>query len=293
MIADKRTLHMDLRLDRLATLHLVSPLMRHAQGSERFIPILMYHSISGEDESRSHAYFRTCTSPGVFAEQMACLRSQGYSACNLMQALDYLQLDTPVATKPVVITFDDGYIDFHRQAFPILSRYGFSATVFLPTAYIGNHSLQFKGRDCLTWADVQELSNHGIAFGSHTVTHPQLRELSAPAIKEEIVSSKQTIEERLGRSVDSFAYPYAFPQSDAEFKTMLSDSLRLAGYQNGVCTIVGRGTCSSDPFFLERLPVNSSDDNALFQAKLAGAYDWIAMPQRLVKIAKTRVAKLW
>jgi len=284
---------MDLRLDRLATLYLALPLTRRASGREFSFPILMYHSVSEEDESRSHAYFRTCTSRALFAEQMSHLHSHGYSACSLAQALDDLGSGRPFATKPVVITFDDGYTDFYREAFPVLQQFGFGATVFLPTAYIGERPLQFKGRDCLTWAEVRELSNHGIVFGSHTVTHPQLHELSASAVKEEIVQSKQTIEDRVGRSVDSFAYPFAFPQNDTAFQTMLRDSLRTAGYRNGVCTIVGRGSRDSDPFFLERLPVNSSDDARLFEAKLAGAYDWIATPQRLVKMAKSRVVHLW
>ncbi len=283
---------MDLRLDRLATLYVVSPLMRHDPGSEPSIPILMYHSISDADESGLHEYFRTCTSPDVFAEQMACLHSQGYSSCSLTQALDYLQSRAPAGTKPVVITFDDGYADFYRQAFPVLSRYGFSATVFLPTAYIGDRLLQFKNRDCLTWAEVRELNNHGILFGSHTVTHPRLRELSVPAINEEIANSKTTIEEKLGSIVESFAYPYAFPQAEPDFTKMLRDSLRRAGYQNGVCTIVGRANRSSEPLFLERLPLNSCDDTAFFNAKLAGAYDWISRSQYVVKVAKTRFTKL-
>jgi hypothetical protein len=67
---------------------------------------------------------------------------------------------------------------------------------------------------------------------------------------------------------------------------MLRDSLLRAGYQNGVCTIVGRATLKSDPLFLERLPVNSCDDRALFNAKLAGAYDWISKSQYVAKTAK-------
>jgi peptidoglycan/xylan/chitin deacetylase (PgdA/CDA1 family) len=282
---------MELRLDRLATLYIASPLSRQSR-QEPSIPILMYHSISDQDESGSRAYFRTCTGPRLFADQMEHLHSQGYSTCSLDEALAYLRAGEHAATKPVVITFDDGYADFYRQAFPILNQYGFSATVFLPTAYIGDRPLQFKGKDCLTWAEVRELNHHGIVFGSHTVTHPQLRELSPPDIKEEIFNSKKTIEERLGHAVDSFSYPFAFPQSDTEFKTMLRDLLSSAGYQNGVCTIVGRGTYDSDPFFIERLPVNSADDNVLLQAKLVGAYDWISTPQRLVKMAKVQVAKM-
>jgi peptidoglycan/xylan/chitin deacetylase (PgdA/CDA1 family) len=280
---------MDFRLDRLATLYLVSPLIRPASDQDPSIPILMYHSISDQDESGSRAYFRTCTSPSVFADQMEYLHRQGYSICTLTQALDNLRSRAHLATKSVVITFDDGYSDFYHQAFPVLGRYGFTATVFLPTAYIGNRSVQFKGRDCLTWSEVRELSNHGIVFGSHTVTHPQLRELSVADINEEVVNSKRTIEERLGCSVDSFSYPFAFPQTEPEFTKMLRDSLSRAGYQNGVCTIVGRANRRSEPLFVERLPVNSCDDAALFDAKLAGAYDWISNFQCFVKIAKARL----
>ena len=100
----------------------------------------------------------------------------------------------------------------------MLQQYGFGATVFLPTAYIGEQSIQFKGADCLTWREVRELNDHGIVFGSHTVTHPQLRELSRAALAEELAKSKQTIEEKLGCGVESFAYPYAFPQTDSDFK---------------------------------------------------------------------------
>ena len=247
----------------------------------------MYHSITDEDESNAHAYYRTKTSPAVFAAQMKYLHESGYKTCSPAQAVPQLQMQT--AAKLVVITFDDGYGDFYHHAFPVLTQYGYSATVYLPTAYIGEHRLQFKGTDCLTWGEVRELSKHGILFGSHTVTHPQLRELSIPNIHEEIANSKKTIEDKLGSVIDSFAYPYAFPQTDSDFTKMLRGSLRRAGYQNGVCTIVGTTNRRSEPLFLERLPVNSCDDTALFNAKLAGAYDWISKLQYVTKMVKVRL----
>jgi peptidoglycan/xylan/chitin deacetylase (PgdA/CDA1 family) len=222
---------------------------------------------------------------------MEYLQQNGYQACNLTEAAALLKSDTASAVKYVVITFDDGYRDFHQNAFPVLNRLGLTANVFLPTAYIGDTTLKFKGRDCLTWTEVRELQEFQITFGAHTETHPQLRNLSRHSIDAEIVNSKKTIEEKTGHGVDSFAYPYAFPQNDAEFKKTLQESLRSAGYNNGVCTIVGRAGSSSEPFFMERLPVNSLDDQALFQAKLAGAYDWMATLQSGVKTTKDWTAR--
>lgn len=278
---------MNLRLDRLVTLYLASPLLRLAGGREASIPILMYHSITNEDESDSHPYYRTKTSPAIFAAQMRHLHQCGYITCSVAEAIRRLQQQSRV--KLVVITFDDGYRDFYRHAFPVLQQYGFGATVFLPTAYIGEQSIQFKGADCLTWREVRELNDHGIVFGSHTVTHPQLRELSRAALADELAKSKQTIEEKLGCGVESFAYPYAFPQADSDFTKFLRDSLVRTGYQNGVCTIVGRANRKSERLFLERLPVNSCDDEDLFNAKLDGAYDWISRSQHISKMVKARL----
>jgi peptidoglycan/xylan/chitin deacetylase (PgdA/CDA1 family) len=283
---------MDLRLDRLATLYLVSPLMRLAAEEQSSIPILMYHSIAEEDESRMHAYYRTTTSPTAFVAQMEYLHQNGYQVCSPAQASGLLKADPGRTVKSVAITFDDGYCDFYREAFPVLTQFGFTATMFLPTAYIGDNTLQFKGRDCLTWSEVRELQKYGISFGSHTVTHPQLRGLGKDAIQKEMVNSKRAIEEKTGCAVDSFAYPYAFPQTETELKKVLRESLLRAGYHNGVCTIVGRTGSGSDPFFMERLPVNSFDDTALFQAKLAGAYDWISKSQYVVKMARTLAARI-
>jgi peptidoglycan/xylan/chitin deacetylase (PgdA/CDA1 family) len=296
---------MSFRFDRLATLYLVNPLRSSLSNRTPSIPILMYHSVSdgtvgngGEDkrEAAAHPYYRTSTSPQRFAEQIHYLHGNGYCTVSLAEAVSGLGGQSPAADaqvagkqgadKQVVITFDDGYQDFYRHAFPVLSQCGFSATVFLPTAYIGESPISFKGRDCLTWTEVRELNQHGIRFGSHTVTHPQLRELSCAAVKDEISGSKKTIEEKLGGEVDSFAYPYAFPQTDTDFRNMLRDLLLQAGYRNGVCTIVGSARSRSDPFFMERLPVNSCDDGALFQAKLAGAYDWIAKFQYASKMTR-------
>jgi peptidoglycan/xylan/chitin deacetylase (PgdA/CDA1 family) len=280
---------MNLRLDRLATLYLASPYRRLLQRRQPCIPILMYHSISEAEQSEVHPYYRTTTSPAMFAAQLAFLKSEGYQTCTLAQALCQLETNGGNATKSVVLTFDDGFRNFYRSALPLLNQHGFSATVFLPTGYIGEAPIPFKGVDCLTWSEVRELKRQGIDFGSHTVTHPRLRELSFSAIQDELVNSKEMIEQRLGCRVESFSYPYAFPQADTDFIPMLRHLLETAGYNNGVSTVVGRASRDSEPLFLERLPVNSWDDARLFGAKLDGAYDWIAPAQRFSKRGKSHL----
>jgi peptidoglycan/xylan/chitin deacetylase (PgdA/CDA1 family) len=276
---------MGLRMDRLATLYVVDPLRRRSFADRASIPILMYHSIADEDEAGVHRYYRTATAPTVFAAQMESLHQAGFSVIGIAEAIR--RFSEPEAAKnSVVLTFDDGFRNFYTNAFPILNRYGFTATMFLPTAHIGESHLSFKGKECLSWGEVRDLQKLGISFGSHTVTHPQLHDCDMHSIRQEVVDSKQTIEQKLGHAALSFSYPYAFPGADASFRGRLREQLRQAGYENGVCTTIGRPGPASDPFFLKRLPVNSDDDSQLFRAKLAGSYDWLAKPQYLVKMAK-------
>jgi peptidoglycan/xylan/chitin deacetylase (PgdA/CDA1 family) len=276
---------MSLRIDRLATLYVVDPLRRHTSANKASVSILMYHSIADEEEAGVQPYYRTATTPHVFAAQMESLHQAGFSVIGLAEAIRR-STDQERAKSSVVITFDDGFRNFYTDAFSVLSRYGFTATMFLPTAHIGENHLSFKGKACLSWDEVRELHKYGISFGSHTHTHPQLHDCDAESIKKEIADSKQTIEQKLGCSVQSFSYPYAFPEPDTSFKRRLRHELSQAGYENGVCTTVGRPGPASDPFFLKRLPVNSDDDSRLFEAKLAGSYDWLEKPQYLVKMAK-------
>lgn len=276
---------MGFRFDRFATLYVAKPLHWATSSRRLSVPILMYHSISDDPETSLHPYYRTATSAQVFAAQMKYLYDNGYQTACCRDIVGQVEDHTAAIQKRVVITFDDGYRDFYTEAFPVLQRFGFSATVYLATAYIGDTPVKFKGKDCVTWAEARELNRHGVCFGSHTVTHPQLRDIATSALHGEIVDSKDAIEQKLSCPVNSFAYPYAFPETDHEFKRRLREMLSSAGYKSGVCTTIGRFNRNSDELFLRRLPVNSCDDSALFGAKLTGAYDWLGVPQYFSKVA--------
>jgi peptidoglycan/xylan/chitin deacetylase (PgdA/CDA1 family) len=273
------------RIDRLASVYLSHPLarvMRSVSGPR--VPILMYHSVSDSLFGKSHPYYQINCSPPVFARQMRWLRQNGYRTMNLTQMWTAMETGQDVS-KTVVITFDDGYRDFYTEAFDAMRQCGFSATIFLATDRIQNTPVRIDGVDYLTWSEVAELHKAGIQFGSHTVSHPDLRSLSPEQIEYELGCSKETIEQKLGVPVESFSYPFAFPEEDKTFTQFLVGILENLGFENGVSTIIGRAGKHDNHYYLPRLPVNSWDDAALLRAKLEGGYDWLHWPQWLYKYA--------
>lgn len=275
-----------MRLDRAISMSLLRPFGHlRSFGSGVRIPILMYHSISDEIGSR-HPYYETNTSPRVFRQQMDYLHQNGYSTIAPEDAVHALNSNTALA-KSVVLTFDDGYHDFYTEAWPILREYKMKATIFIVTGFTSDGS-SFKGKDCLSWNQLKELHSAGIDVGSHTESHPELRFMNPVQINGEIGRSKQTIEQRIGAPVRSFSYPYAFPESNPWLRSFLRQTLEKHAYENGVSTILGTARRSSDRFFLPRIPVNTWDDLAFFEAKLNGAYDWLHFPQSLLKSARAR-----
>jgi peptidoglycan/xylan/chitin deacetylase (PgdA/CDA1 family) len=248
----------------------------------------MYHSVADGRKEKRHPYYQTVTTPQAFERQMKCLHDSGHSVMNLDQAVTAIQRADGSAKRPVVITFDDGFRDFYTNAAPVLAKYGFSATMYLPTAHVGETSRSFNGTDCMTWSEVRELQRMGIQFGSHTVTHPHLSEMGVGDVEYEVRHSKAAIEERLGCAVTSFAYPYAFPEADRPFRQTLRSLLDESGYTCGVSTILGTADRSDDLYFLKRLPVNTWDDERLFKAKLDGAYDWLHTVQYASKLMTNR-----
>jgi len=249
----------------------------------------MYHSISKNSENGIHPYYRINTSPDIFAEHMRFINENNYSVTTLLDVKNHIESGIKITNKYVVITFDDGYCDFYTEAFPVLQKYGFTATVFLPTGFVSKKGLKFKENETLTWNQVRELNNNGISFGSHTVTHPQLKSLRKEDIRHEIIHSKEVIEDKLGESIRAFSYPFAFPDEDNGFMTFLRDVLQESRYDCGVTTRIGTTSMKDDIYFLKRIPINSLDNKKLLNAKLNGYYDWCYYVQLVSKIISAKL----
>jgi peptidoglycan/xylan/chitin deacetylase (PgdA/CDA1 family) len=275
------------RLDRFAALHFVRPARRIFSRPNKFrIPILMYHSISDETCNSARPSVHLETSTRVFEAHIRYLHENGYRTLSTAEVVGLLNCDQTEDRKCVALTFDDGYRDFYTNAFPLLNRYGFRATVYLPTAYINSRERHLLERDCLTWTDVRELHQSGVDFGSHTISHMNLEGMADADLEREIRGSKETIEDKLGTPVHSFAYPYVFPEKNWSFTHRLRDLLKVTGYHDGVSRVVGTVQSFEDRFFLRRVPANSGDDITLFKAKLEGDYDWFHKAQSVSALIK-------
>ncbi len=278
-----------LPIDRLISMYAVRPVKRIFQWKiQSSLSILMYHSISEADEREVHPYYRLCTPPALFECHLLYLRENGYRVLTLENAVRELTNNT-LQGKNVVITFDDGFMDSYEEAFPLLLQYGVTATMFLPVNYIGDRSIHLNGRKHLTWHEVSEMAGAGITFGSHTMTHRKLSQLSLKEIETEISCSKSIIEDRLGIPSRTFSYPYAFPENEEEQVTFLRECLRQNRYLCGVTTVIGHALSTQDRFFLPRLPINSTDDLDFFSVKLDGYYDWLHGVQYAFKKHKESV----
>ena len=210
----------------------------------RTVAIVTYHSL---DDSGS----LLSTPPRVFVEQMRILHELGTRVIPLADIPHVLSGAAP-SDFLVAITFDDGFRSVYENGLPILQRYGFPATVFVVTDYCGqtnswpSQPRYVEPRPLLSWAEVKEMCEIGISFGSHTRTHPDLRRIARPDAEEELVTSKRAIEDAIGHPVEMLAYPYG--TCDESVKDLAQKHFRLA-----VGTTLDFLKPESDLFALERL----------------------------------------
>ncbi len=220
------------------------------------VPIMMYHSVSLADDNSSNV-----VDPGSFAKQMNYLKNNGYHVIPLDDYVEGNKARKKFPHKTVVITFDDGYSDNYKNAFPVLKGRHFPATIFLISDMVG------VSENLLTWDQVKEMGQYGITFGSHTRHHVYLPEASEEEMKDEIVGSKRVIEEHLGKPVDYFAYP------SGGFSERIKTITALAGYKAALTTNRGYDRYDIDLYELNRVHINNGDNRYTFWFKLSGYYN--------------------
>ncbi|MDH3704724.1 MAG: polysaccharide deacetylase family protein [Acidimicrobiia bacterium] len=199
----------------------------------------------------------------TFDQQMARLAQAG-CVLDLGDALTRLAAGEDLSGK-VVVTFDDGTADFAEHAVPVLECYQVPVTLYVATEYIDKQRSFPDAGKPLTWASLQDCVSTGlVTVGSHTHTHALLDRIDARAAAVELDRSIQLLGDRLGRSVEHFAYPKAVPASRRvePLVRMRFRSAALAGTRPNSTGV--------DPHRLSRSPVQFSDGLDFFERKVSG-----------------------
>ncbi len=236
------------------------------------LPILMYHRVA-DHGSEALAPYRVTVS--AFEEQLRYLRDHGYHSIDLRDWSQYVVFGGTLPRGAVLITFDDGYRDFKDDAWPLLEKYGFSATVFLVADKIGctnTWDAEYgETVELLDWREIRQLQAAGVNFGSHTATHPWLPSLSWRQVVRDLRRSKQVLEQGLGAPVDSLAYPWGAFNKPIQFLT------GACGFEFGLSTAPGVCEANHSLLALPRLDIEGADNLESFAAKLE-ARDLMASP---------------
>lgn len=215
----------------LAVLVLLGILMHRPDG----VAILAYHRVCDDNEMYS-------VSPKQFAEQMNYLQQQGYTAISLAEMADAFSGVKKLPSKPIVITFDDGYADNLLTALPIMEQYGMKGTVFIISGSVGQP-------EYLSWEQAAQLQVRGVEIGSHTVSHVALGEVSDAQKRDELLQSKKLLEGQLSTSVNFLAYPYG------NYNSSLYPILKQTAFR-GACTgVAGLNFAQDPPYSWKRINV--------------------------------------
>ncbi len=206
------------------------------------VPILTYHRFSQNCSSP------LCVSAGLFERQMQYLKDQDFHVISPGELLDFLKFKQGLPRKSVLITMDDGYRSVYTYAYPILKKYGFTATLFIYTDFVGVSKM------AITWDQLREMKTAGFTIGSHTIYHSDLtvaRDGESKAdwltrVEQELYGSKKIIDQKLGQNTFVLAYPYG---NYDERSIVIA---REAGYKVAMSVKRGGNPFFANPLYLRR-----------------------------------------
>ncbi|MFG3353509.1 polysaccharide deacetylase family protein [Streptomyces sp. NPDC048001] len=233
------------------------------------VPVLLYHSVCEEPPAWIAPF---TVRPRAFARQLDLLADRGVAVVPLSRLVAAQRSPAAAAALPArcaVLTFDDGFADFHTTVAPLLAARGLTATLYLTTG-----AVRRPGRTAgpgplppaamLDWDRVRELDAAGFEIGGHTATHPQLDTLPPAALAPEIEGCRRRIEDELGHRVTAFAYPHGYSGPAVRRRTA------RAGWTSAAAVRQGFSSAADEPLRIARLMLRADTGPAEFARWAAG-----------------------
>ncbi len=222
------------------------------------VPILMYHRVDRLTPGLPSLTRALTVTPDDFAAQVRWLRRSGYRAITTEQLFAAMYEGGDLPDKPILLTFDDGYVDVLRYAAPVLRKARMPAVAYVITNRIEGSDTSF-----MRWRHLKRLQKAGFEIGSHTVSHRDLTALPGAELARELRASKRTLERGLGRPVNTIAYPAG------RFDARVEEAARAAGYVLALTTEPGVTHDARHPFELPRIRVSDTTGGGGLAALLA------------------------
>lgn len=248
---------------------------------DRFrVPVLMYHHVEPAPLEPPPAHPDSYVTPGEFASHLDLLQRRGFTTLTLAEAAHRHHAGEALPKRPVVLTFDDGCRCFAEHALPALAERGMTATLFAVSGELAgtnrwDHNAGERREELASADELRRLADAGIEIGSHGATHLDLSPSRDEAmLGTEIEGSKATLEEALGRPVETFCYPYG-RTSEAARRTV-----RRAGYLAAVSIHDHAGAVPGDPWAVPRMIVRPGEGRLELWLKARGWYPaWSRLPR--------------
>jgi peptidoglycan/xylan/chitin deacetylase (PgdA/CDA1 family) len=219
------------------------------------VPILEYHYVRVNPDPRDRLGFNLSVTPPDFQAQMDWLKQSGYHPVDLNDLRAYFQKQAPLPSRPVVLTFDDGYIDFFTTAFPVLLDHGFKAVSYVVPGFL-------NGPRYMTTDQVRAIDTGGVEVGAHTMHHVDLSKASAPQLALEIQGSRSVLEQITGHSVLDFCYP------SGKYNAAVLAATEHAGFQSATTEVPGTAHGWADRLTWTRVRVPGGERLDQFVASL-------------------------
>lgn len=217
----------------------------------------MYHHLQPLDASASTLLRTWTVSPSSFSAQLDYLASHGYHAITFAQLIAFFETGAPLPLHPIILTFDDGWIDAYTVAFPALRERKMVGTFFIVTQYA-----DAGGEALVGWEQVAEMDAAGMEIGGHTINHPNLVQAAPAETRRQLRLSKEYMEEKLGHPTLALSYPYG--GVDAAVEGLVAE----AGYRAAVTLCCGYQLRARDLLALPRIRVEYDETLEDFIKKL-------------------------
>ncbi len=236
------------------------------------IPVIMYHRVINNPENEG--VYGTYIYEDMFKKHLQYLKDKNYTVITFKD-LDKIGWRNRFEKdrKYIILTFDDGYKDNYDLAFPILKEFNFKATIFLMGSLTYNEwDVKAGGERKFSLMSVEmikEMQDYGIEFGAHTFNHPKINTLSNEEIEHQIVDVKKPLEEKIGKEIITFAYPYGILNDYAK------EMAKKAGYTFALATDSGSVCLSDDLYQIRRIAIFPNTNLFSFKRKVAGNYNFI------------------